>query len=85
LTLPTAARLSAGVPNRDARRSPWADSKAASSNAKIISSRNTRPNNFLEDIPMPGSDHFTVVDALKNASHPSTRAAIALCLRPSLP
>jgi len=43
------------------------------------------PNNFLEDIPMPGTDHFTVVAAPLNDNHPLTRAAIALCLRPTLP
>jgi predicted tellurium resistance membrane protein TerC len=34
---------------------------------------------FLEDIPMPGTDHFTVVDVLIDTEHPLTHAAIALC------
>jgi len=34
---------------------------------------------FLKDISMPGTDHFTVVDALIDPEHPLTRAAIALC------
>jgi arylformamidase len=37
------------------------------------------PGHFLEDIPMPGMDHFTVVDALIDPAHPLTQAAIALC------
>lgn len=37
------------------------------------------PAHFLEDIPMPGTDHFTVVDALMDPTHPLTQAAIALC------
>jgi arylformamidase len=37
------------------------------------------PSHFLEDIPMPGTDHFTVVDALIDPEHPLTQAAIALC------
>lgn len=34
---------------------------------------------FLKDIPMPGTDHFTVVDALMDPNHPLTQAALALC------
>ena len=37
------------------------------------------PSHFLEDIPMPETDHFTVVDALIDPAHPLTQAAIALC------
>jgi arylformamidase len=37
------------------------------------------PGHFLEDIPMPGMDHFTVVDALIDPAHPLTQAATALC------
>ena len=38
--------------------------------------------NFRRDVPMPGTNHFTVVDALADATNPLTRAAIELCLRP---
>ena len=37
------------------------------------------PSHFLEDIPMPETDHFTVIDALIDPAHPLTQAAIALC------
>jgi arylformamidase len=37
------------------------------------------PSHFLEDIPMLGTDHFTVVDALIDPAHPLTQATITLC------
>jgi len=42
------------------------------------------PSHFLKDIPMPGTDHFTVVDALMDPTHPLTQAAITLCRKSDL-
>jgi arylformamidase len=38
------------------------------------------PRNLRRDVPMPGANHFTVVDALGDPASPLFEATIALCL-----